>query len=382
MPDKRDYYEVLGVSKSSTTEDVKKAYRKLARKHHPDVNPGDGDAEDRFKEVVEAYEVLADPQRREMYDRFGHAAVNGPSGGPGPGDFGFNVDFGGLGDIFDMFFGAGQGQRARQKPASERGSDLRYDIELTLEDAAVGVEKTIRISRNEACGTCKGTGAAAGSKAETCQTCHGTGQVRQQQQTFLGTQIRVTTCPKCNGEGRTISHPCHECSGQARVRKTVERTISIPAGVDHGTRIRIPNEGDAGLRGGPTGDLYVITHIKPHSTFERRGNDIWCEIPVTFTQAALGAAIKVKTLTGEETLNMAEGTQSGEVYTLRGKGMPDVRGRMSGDLNVVIKVKTPTKLNDEQKELLRKLSEIRKESLDPVDEKGFFERVKDIFREI
>jgi molecular chaperone DnaJ len=380
MADKRDYYEVLGVSREAGADEIKKAYRRLARKHHPDVNPGNDEAEDQFKEINEAYEVLSDAQKREMYDRFGHAGVNNGAGAPGgPGDFGFGVDFGGFGDIFDMFFGGGARQGQGGRPGPERGSDLRYDVELTLEEVATGVEKKVRYSRWEACGTCHGSGAAEGSRPETCPTCRGTGQVRQQQQTFLGTQIRIIACPRCHGEGRIVTDPCKDCGGAGRMKKTVERTVKIPAGVDDGTRIRIGGEGEAGLRGGPTGDLYVFTHVRPHDRFERRGNDIWCEVPVTFAQAALGATIKVKTLFEDADLHIAEGTQNDEVYTLREMGIPDARGRGKGNLNVIIRVQTPTRLNDEERELLKQFAELRGESVEIREEKGFFERVKDAF---
>lgn len=376
MEDKRDYYEVLGVSRSASAEEIKKAYRRLARRHHPDVNPTDTTAEVRFKEINEAYEVLSNAEKRQMYDRFGHSAVNGNA--QGPGGYGFNMDFGGFGDIFDMFFGGGSRQSTRERPSAERGSDLRYDVQLTLEEAATGVERKIRLTRMEACSACNGTGVAEGSRPEACPTCHGTGQVRQQQQTFLGTQIRITACPRCHGEGHIITNPCKECGGHGRVRKTSEKTVKIPAGVDDGTRIRIPGEGEAGLRGGPAGDLYVITYVKHHDFFERRGNDIWCEVPVTFVQAALGATVKVRTLAGEEKLSIAEGTQNGEVYTLRNHGIPDPHGRGRGDQNVIIKVQTPAKVSEEQKKLLREFAELRGENLEVHEEKGFFERVKDV----
>lgn len=378
MADKRDYYEILGLQRGASADEIKRAYRRLARKHHPDVNPGDHEAEDRFKELNEAYEVLSDSQKREMYDRFGHNAVNGGAPG-GAGDYGgFNVDFGGFGDIFDMFFGGGARASAQDRSGPERGSDLRYDLEMTLEEVAIGVEKKIRFTHFETCNVCHGSGAAEGSKPETCSTCHGAGQVRQHQQTFLGTQIRVTACPKCNGEGRIITNPCRECGGHGRVKKIVEKTVGIPAGVDNGSRIRIPREGDAGVRGGAQGDLYIVTHVRPHEIFERRGEDVWRELDVTFTQAALGATIKVKTLTGEESLHIEHGTQNGEVYTLRGKGMPDPRGHGQGNLNVVINVQVPTKLKEEEKKLLRQLAEMRGEEIHEHEDKGFFKRVKDV----
>ncbi len=378
MAEQRDYYEVLEVSRDATPEEIKRAYRRLARKHHPDVNSGDEKAEARFKEINEANEVLSDPQKRANYDRFGHAAVNGNGAPGGYGDFGFKVDFGGFGDIFDMFFG-GAGPTTRPQQVDTRGSDLRYDVQLTLEEVATGVDKTIRLTRLEACEVCKGSGAAEGSTTETCTVCQGSGQVRQRQQTFLGTQIVVGTCPRCEGRGTVITDPCKSCNGQGRTRRTSERTIHIPAGVDDGTRIRIPEEGEAGIRGGAPGDLFVVTYIKPHKAFERRGSDLWREISVSFTQAALGATIKVKTLTGEETLYVDKGTQTGDHYRLLEKGLPDPRGRRAGDLNVVVKVETPTKLSDKEKELLKQFAELRGEDVEIREEKGFFERVRDAF---
>jgi len=379
MADKRDYYEVLGVPRTASQDEIKRAYRRLARKHHPDVNPGDAEAESRFKEINEAYEVLSDTEKRSLYDRFGHSAVNGGANGYPPGYGGFTVDFGGFGDIFDMFFGAGTRHTTRERPSVERGSDLRYDIELTLEEAATGVERKIRLTKLETCDVCEGSGIGEGGSTETCPTCRGTGQVRQQQQTFLGTQIMITTCPRCEGEGRIITNPCRECGGQGRVRRTSEKTVKIPAGVDDGTRVRIAGEGEAGAKGGPPGDLYIVTFIKPHEIFERRGNDLWREIEVPMTQAALGATIKIKTLDGEENLNIAEGTQHGEIYTLRDKGMPDLRGHGRGDLNVIVKIKVPAKLTEEEKNVLRQFAELRGEDTGGQEEKGFFERVRDAF---
>lgn len=375
MAEKQDYYEILGVHRDANQNDVKKAYRRLAREHHPDVNPGDHTAEHRFKEINEAYQVLSDPEKREVYDRYGHAGVD-QSYGQNFGGFG---DFSGFGDIFDMFFGGGPQGATRGRPTAERGNDLRYDFELTLEQAFHGMDAGISITRTEACEQCSGSGAEPGSHPQTCSMCHGAGQVRQQQQTILGAQIRITTCPTCHGEGATISNPCKKCAGQGRLRRTINKEIHIPAGVDTGTRIRIPGEGDAGLRGGPAGDLYVITHVRKHSFFERKGHDLWCQVPVSFSLAGLGGMIDVKTVDGTEKLHVATGTQSGEVYTLRGKGMPDPMGGHAGNQNVVIKVETPTRLNEEQKELLRQFAAARGEQVDEAREKGLFERVKDAF---
>ncbi|MCE5198133.1 molecular chaperone DnaJ [bacterium] len=375
MADKKDYYETLGVSRDASPNDIKRAFRRLAREHHPDVNNGDKESEARFKEINEAYPVLSDPEKKEVYDRYGHSGFEQPQYGSGFGGF---QDFGGIGDIFDMFFGGGQGVGAAgQRSAAERGNDLRYDLEMTLEEAAHGVQHTIKVTRMELCDVCEGSGAEPGTHPETCTMCHGTGQVRQQQQSFFGTQVRITTCPRCHGEGRTVSTPCKKCGGQGRVRRTIEKSVDIPAGVDTGMRVRLAGEGDAGLRGGPAGDLYIITHVRKHNYFERNGNDLWCELPIGFSLAALGGTIDVRTIDGTEELEVSPGTQSGEVYSFRGKGMPDAMGGRAGDLNVRIKVQTPTNLDDEQKELLKQFAEMRGEEINDARGKSFFERVKD-----
>ncbi|MCE5313703.1 MAG: molecular chaperone DnaJ [Armatimonadota bacterium] len=375
MADKQDYYEILGISRDADQNAVKRAYRRLARKHHPDVS-SDPEAETRFKQINEAYQVLSDPDKREVYDNYGHQGLEGGANGQGYG--GGMGDFGGFGDIFDMFFGGAQTTRTTGgRPSAERGNDLRYDLEMTLEEAAHGFSKEIRYTRMEQCDTCKGSGAEPGTHPETCSVCHGSGQVRQQQQSFFGTQIRITTCPKCHGEGRTVGSPCHACSGQGRMRKTVDRTVDIPAGVDTGMRVRVTGQGDAGRRGGHNGDLYIITHVKKHDYFERRGSDLWCEVKIGFPTASLGGEIDVRTIDGTEQLEVSAGTQSGEVYVLRGKGLPDPTGGRQGDLNVLLRVETPTKLNDEQKDILRKFAEMRGEEIKDVQGKSFFERVKD-----
>lgn len=376
MAEKQDYYQVLGVSRNASQDEIKKAFRRLARQHHPDVSKDKQQAEALFKELNEAYQVLSDPEKREIYDHYGHQGLDQRFGA----DFGGFTDFGGIQDIFDMFFGtATHGATTRTRPASERGNDLRQDVELTLEEAAHGTTKSFRMRRMQTCDTCSGTGAQPGTHSETCSLCHGTGQVRQQQQSFFGTQIRITTCPRCHGEGRVITSPCPDCAGQGRVRKTIDKTVDIPAGVDTGMRIRLAGEGDAGLRGGPSGDLYVITHVRPHDFFERRGHDLWCEIPIGFSLAALGGTIDVRGIDESEQLEVAPGTQSGEVYALRGKGMPDPQGRGRGNLNVVLKVQTPTGLTDEQKDLLRQFAASRGEEIDDSRGRSFFERVKDAF---
>lgn len=377
--DKRDYYEVLGVPKGATQEEVKKAFKRLARRHHPDVSEADkAEAEHRFKEINEAYQVLSDPEKREVYDRYGHRGLdqNSGSGYGGFGDFG---GFGGFGDIFDMFFGTAGRGTTQTRTQAQRGNDLRLDVELTLEEAASGVQRKVEISRMELCDECVGSGAQMGTHPETCGVCHGAGQVRQQQQSFFGTQIRITTCPRCHGEGKVIGTPCKSCAGQGRIRKKVERTVDIPAGVDNDMRIRLTGEGDAGLHGGPRGDLYIFTRVLAHDYFERRGSDLWCEVPLSFPLAALGGKVEVRTIDGTAELDVAPGTQPAEVYTLRGKGMPDPSSGRQGNLNVVIKVVTPSHLNDEQKDLLKKLAETMGEEIHEPDGRSFFERVKDAF---
>lgn len=374
--DKRDYYEVLGVPKGASGDEVKKAFKRLARQYHPDVcDLGKSEAEHRFKEINEAYQVLSDPEKREVYDRYGHQGLDQNFGN----GFGGVSDFGGFGDIFDIFFGTGARTTTQTRSASQRGSDLRYDMEITLEESAKGVQRKVEISRMELCGECVGSGAEVGTHPEVCGLCHGTGQVRQQQQSFFGTQIRITTCPKCHGDGRVIGSPCKECAGQGRVRRAVEKLVDIPAGVDNDMRVRLSGEGDAGLHGGPRGDLYVFVHVRPHDFFERRGNDLWCEIPLSFPIAALGGTVKVRTLDGDAELDIAPGTQPGEVYALRGKGIPDPSGRGQGDLNVVVKVFTPSHLNEEQKDLLKNFAESLGEDIHEPDGRSFFERVKDAF---
>ncbi|MGQ9455438.1 MAG: molecular chaperone DnaJ [Armatimonadota bacterium] len=377
MSEKRDYYEILCVSRNASLDEIKRAYRRLARQYHPDVNKHNPDAEALFKEINEAYQVLSDPEKREIYDRYGHRGLDhnysgSYSGIEDFGDFGFT-------DIFDMFFGTGTRTTTRRsRPRSEPGSDLRYDLEITLEEAACGTQREITFERMELCRSCAGTGTTAGSRPEVCGMCGGSGHVRQQQTTFFGTQIRISTCPRCHGEGRVIGSPCSECRGHGRLRGMVTRKVDIPAGVDTGMQIRIPGEGDAGLRGGPRGDLYVLIRVQPHKTFERRGCDLWCQITIGFPLAALGGHVEVPTLDGTETLYIAPGTQPGETYSLRGRGMPDPERGVRGDLNVVVNVRTPTNLTEEQRELLRKFAQLQGEDIKHDSEKkSFFERVRD-----
>lgn len=374
MVNKRDYYETLGVSKGASPSEIKAAYRRLARKHHPDVNPNDKTSEARFKEINEAYQVLSDEQRRQTYDQYGHEGLD-PTFAANQG-FG---DFGGIGDIFDIFFGGGFSGGGRGRSRAERGQDLLYDVIMTLEQAYSGMETTIDLSRLESCDVCSGTGAAPGSQPKRCSVCNGSGEVRQQQNTIFGTQIRVIPCPRCHGEGFTQDSPCEQCNGQCRSMKTSKKTIRIPPGMDTGMRIRLAGEGGAGFKGGPAGDLYIAINVLEHDTFERKGDDLWCETPITFSLAALGGTMEVRTIDGVEKLDIAAGTQSGEIYTLPGKGMPNPNQKGTGDLNVVIKVVTPTRLNDEQKELLKQFADSRGEEIVQGHEKGLFERVKDVF---
>jgi molecular chaperone DnaJ len=373
---KRDYYEVLGVSRNASADELKKAYRKLARQHHPDANPGNKEeAEAKFKEISEAYAVLSDPEKRANYDRFGHAGADGQGFG---GFEGFG-DFGGLGDIFEMFFGGGGGRR-RNGP--ERGNDIRADMELNLKEAAFGLEREIKVPRIETCGTCGGNGAAPGSKPQTCTTCGGSGQMQFAQNTPFGRIVQSRTCDRCRGTGKIIEKSCPTCRGDGQVRKTRNIKVKVPPGVDNGSRLRLSGEGEAGVRGGPPGDLYVYIHVKPHRVFKREGDDLICEVPVSFTQAALGDELDVPTLEGTEKLRIPEGTQSGTIFRIRGKGVPHVNGYGRGDQHVRIQVVTPSKLTEKQKELLRefaRLSSDNQKTYGSTSEKGFFGKMKDAF---
>ncbi len=380
---KRDYYEVLGVSKTATQDELKKAYRKLARKYHPDLNKDNPEAAEKFKECNEAYSVLSDEQKRAQYDQFGPEAFEngGMGGGAGAGGFGGFGGFGGSGmeDIFDMFFG-GQGRGGRSNNAGpQRGADLRFDLEISFEEAAFGVEKEISLKRAEKCEHCHGEGAEPGSKVETCPDCHGSGYVRFTQNTMFGQMVNERPCSKCHGEGKIISNPCHECHGTGTVKKTKKLKVKIPAGVDNGSRLRVGGEGEAGVKGGPSGDLYVYLYVKPHKFFERDGTTVLCEVPINIVQATLGAEIKVPTLDGQVIMKVPEGTQPGRVMRLKGKGIPSLRGGSRGDQLVRMKVVVPTRLTEKQKDALQKFADISKDNINP-EEKSFLNKVKDFFK--
>ncbi|MBS1801562.1 MAG: molecular chaperone DnaJ [Acidobacteria bacterium] len=374
---KIDFYEVLSVSRDASDQELKTAYRKLAMQYHPDRNPGDHSAEEKFKECSEAYQVLSDPEKRAAYDRYGHAAFNGSSSGNGAGPFGSG--FGGaqdLGDIFGDLFGEMFNMGGARGKASrvQRGRDLRYDLTLEFEEAVFGVEREIKIRRSETCTDCKGTGAAKGRAPITCTQCDGRGQQRFQQGFFSVAR----TCSVCGGTGTMIVDPCTACRGETRVQTEHKILVKVPAGVEQETRIRYQGEGESGKFGGPAGDLYVVLSIKPHKFFERDGDDLHCVMPISFPQAALGTELEIQTLEGVETLKIPEGTQSGREFKLRGKGVPHLNERGKGDLIVEIRVQTPNKLSRQQKELLRQLSETMTVENTPTS-RGIFDKVKEIF---
>jgi molecular chaperone DnaJ len=374
---KRDYYEVLGVEKSVTIEEIKKTYRKLAIKYHPDKNPGDKTSEEKFKELGEAYEILSDEQKRALYDQHGHAAFDRRAGGFGRGGGGFHDPFevfrevfGGA-SIFEDLFGGGR----RDPTQPERGDDLRYDMEISFEEAAHGCEKEITVTKPERCDVCHGSGAEAGSQTRTCPTCGGRGQVISSRGIFSIAQ----TCPQCQGAGRVVDKPCKACKGAGRRERTSKIKLRIPAGVDTGSRLRSAGNGEAGFRGGPSGDLYVVLHVKAHEIFQRDGDDLLCEVPVGFVQAVLGADIEVPTLDGKATLKVPAGTQPGTMFRLKGKGVKNIQGYGHGDLHVRINVEVPTHLSAAQKAKLQEFAELCNGNESPLRQ-SFFEKAKNLFQ--
>ncbi len=377
---KRDYYEVLGVSRSATAEEIKRAYRKLAVQHHPDKNPGDHTAEEKFKELGEAYDVLMDDNKRAAYDRMGHAAfaqgTAGPRGGGGfhdPFDIFREVFGAGGGGVFEQFFGGG-GMGGSQGEVRQRGSDLRYDLQIRLEEAAFGCEKEIEIEKLDACQKCHGSGAEPGSKVTTCPTCHGRGQVIASRGFFQVAQ----TCPRCRGTGQAVSNPCKACGGEGRVEGRTRIKLKIPPGIDDGSRLRSSRNGEAGMRGGPPGDLYVVIHIQEHAVFEREEDNLYCEVPVRFTTAALGGEVNVPTLEGKAALKIPAGTQSGTTFKLRGKGVPTLNTSQRGDLMVRVLVEVPSKLDSEQRRKLEEFADLCGDENTPLH-KSFFEKAKEWF---
>lgn len=373
---KRDYYEVLGISKSASKDEIKKAYRKLSKQFHPDINK-EADAADKFKEVKEAYEILSDDQKRAHYDQFGHTDPNQGFGGS---DFG-GGGFGGFEDIFNTFFGGGGGGSRRRDPnAPRQGADLQYTMTLKFEEAVFGKETDIEIPREEECETCHGSGAKPGTNPETCPHCHGAGQLNVEQNTPFGRIVNRRTCHHCNGTGKLIKNKCSTCGGAGKVKKRRKIHVKIPAGIDDGQQLRVTGQGEGGINGGPSGDLYVVFHVRDHEFFERDGEDIYCEMPITFSQAALGDDIEIPTLHGKVKLKVPAGTQTGTKFRLKGKGVPNVRGYGVGDQHVIVRIITPSKLSDKQKQLLREFSEASGKAPNGSHEESIFSKVKRAFK--
>ena len=382
MANKRDFYEILGVEKTATDEELKKAYRKLAKKYHPDANPDNKkEAEEKFKEVSEAYETLSNPQKRKMYDQFGPDGPQGFGGGnPGGGYYSYSTsgfdgfsDFGDLGDIFSSFFGGGFGGRtSRTKNGPKKGRDLKYSMNITFEESYLGVEKEIAINRDEECPTCHGNKAKPGTKVETCKACNGTGTIRQTVSTILGQMQTTKTCPNCNGEGKVIQEKCTECKGKGKIRKPVKIKVKIPAGISDNQTVVLRGEGEPGEKGGPKGDLYIVVNIKRHSVFSRNGDNVICQIPITFTQATLGADLKIPMVDGkEEIYRIPEGTQTGTKFSIRGKGFKAVNENWNGDYIFTVVVQTPKRLTAEQRNLLNQLAKTMNEQ-PPIKKRGIF----------
>lgn len=378
MAEKRDYYEVLGVAKNATDDDLKKAYRKVAKKYHPDLNPDSKDAEAKFKEANEAYEVLSDKEKRTRYDQYGHAGVDPSFGGGG----GYGAGgFGDISDIFESFFGGGfsgfgGSSRTRNPNAPIKGSDVNINLPLSFLEAALGCKKEISIPHLETCGVCSGTGAEKGTTPETCPDCSGTGQVRVQQRTPFGVIQSSKTCPRCSGKGKIVKSPCNECRGAGRIRKTRKLEVSVPAGIDDNQTFILRAQGDNGINGGPPGDVNITVSVRPDAIFERDGFDVWCEIPLTFAQAVLGDEITVPTIDGKVKYNVPEGTQPAAVFRLRGKGVPYVNGKGRGDQYVKITLEVPKNLSAKQKELIKEFDNASSEK-NYEKRKGFFDKLKD-----
>jgi molecular chaperone DnaJ len=370
---KRDYYEVLGVSRDASEEDIKKAYRRLAKKYHPDLHPGDKEAEEKFKEINEAYQVLSNKETRAQYDQFGH---DGPTG-QGFGGFDFSGAFDGFGDIFDMFFGGtGFGSRTSRRRGPSQGADIRYNLDISFEEAAFGTKKDIEVVRMENCPECKGSGAKNPGDVQTCPACNGTGEISQAQNTAFGRFVNIKTCDRCHGEGTIIVNPCPKCNGRKKIRRVRKISVTIPAGIDNNQIITLRGEGEPGDLGGPPGNLYVSITVRPHKLFTRKGYDLYCDIPITFGQAALGSVIEVPTLGGKIKYTIPAGTQTGTVFRLRNQGIQHLRSNSRGDLYVTVNIEVPKRLNEKQKELIQELERISAES---EQRRSFFDKMKDAF---
>lgn len=378
MAEKRDYYESLGVSKGASDDEIKKAYRREAKKCHPDLHPGDKEAEARFKEINEAYGVLSDAEKKARYDQYGHAGVD-PNYGAGGGGFGGGFDGFDFGDIFSDIFGGFGGGGARRRNSPVRGRDTRQVIDITFEEAAFGCKKKLTLTQQEKCHTCGGSGAKPGTQPVTCKKCGGSGQVRTQTRTPLGYMTNVTTCPDCHGTGSIVSDPCRDCHGTGKVRKTKTIEIDIPAGIDNGQTMQLAGKGEPGERGGPSGDLLITVRVKPHQMFRREGYDVYIDLPITFVDAAIGATVKVPTLDGLVEYDIPEGTQPGSVFRLRGKGIPYIRGKNRGDEYVTVDVEVPKGLSAKQKELLKEF-EALSEGKNYKKQKGFLDKMRDLFK--